>query len=585
MPDYGSIYTDGGVIREAIANNMPSIMEIHPVDFSYISSEVTALGYTQFPPNGFIISKNLPRGVNIDWQDLAIFKLYDIDQSGAYVESQSKILWQYKVTTDEPLGNGVFQYNFSMRLIKRTNTGGLAPTTEVLATTGNGRQIYTEPSGNVVAYDLSWLGIVFHRFEKNDHKYFGFTINILEWELYQNSGQWAQQGAGSCCGLYITDNKVGDLYINPAEREDPNEEPEEPDNGYSGPGGGNGTHDKTDDHVGIPPLPSISATAAGFVTLYNPSLAQIQSIADEMIQDSIWEVLKNFVTKFDEYVVGLGIIPVQPTVGANVYPRINLGLHYSTALPLVINQFVEINCGTVFIDKYYDSAFDYSGETSIQIFLPYVGYRDLNVDDIMGKNLGVVYHIDVYSGNLICYVTANGELYYQFSGNCLQQVPTAAESYNSMLEGGVMFATAAVAAIATGGAAAGAAEQAATLGTKAAAKEAAQAEAAATAAEHAAIGSGMQTVMHEKPQITRSGSMGGSSGLLGGQIPYIIKTIPRQSLAYNFRNICGYPANITGTLGSFSGFTVVDSVNLQGIPGTDAEVAEILQYLKGGVIV
>lgn len=579
-----SVYTDGGVIRELITNDNPDIY-VRSGNVGYLNHDVMqAIGYQPQPPEGFIISKNLPRGVDVTWRTMAEFTLYDIDQSGAYIATQDKVRWEYKVNRDES-SSGAFYLNVSMRVVKLVHNGGLAPQVVVVVPEySNGATINISPDPPYVATDISWCGMVGARFEADNRKIFGMGFHFLTWAM-GTDGVWTDRNAGHSFIQYITDDKIGDQYINPVEREDPNEEPEEPDNGYSGPGGGNGTHDKTDDHVGIPPLPSISATAAGFVTLYNPSLQQIQAIADEMIQDSIWEVLKNFVTKFDEYVVGLGIIPVQPTVGASVYPRINLGMHYSTALPLVVSQFVEVNCGTVFIDNYYDSAFDYSGETSIQIFLPYVGYRDLNVDDIMGKTLGVVYHIDVYSGNLICYVTANGELYYQFSGNCLQQVPTATESYNSMLEGGVMFATAAVAAISTGGAAAGAAEQAATLGTKAAAKEAAQAEAAATAAEHAAIGSGMQTVMHEKPQITRSGSMGGSSGLLGGQIPYIIKTIPRQSLAKNFRGICGYPANISGTLGSFSGFTVVDSVNLQGIPGTDSEVAEILQYLKGGVIV
>jgi len=42
---------------------------------------------------------------------------------------------------------------------------------------------------------------------------------------------------------------------------------------------------------------------------------------------------------------------------------------------------------------------------------------------------------------------------------------------------------------------------------------------------------------------------------------------------------------MSGTIGSFAGtgFTVVDTVKLKGIPATDGEIAEIERVLKGGI--
>ena len=87
-----------------------------------------------------------------------------------------------------------------------------------------------------------------------------------------------------------------------------------------------------------------------------------------------------------------------------------------------------------------------------------------------------------------------------------------------------------------------------------------------------------------KPDIQRSGNIGGSSGLMGIQFPYLILTIPRMCTPGQQNEYIGYPSYMTVTLGDLSGYTEVDSIHLSGIAATDAELDEIESLLKEGVI-
>jgi hypothetical protein len=78
--------------------------------------------------------------------------------------------------------------------------------------------------------------------------------------------------------------------------------------------------------------------------------------------------------------------------------------------------------------------------------------------------------------------------------------------------------------------------------------------------------------------------MGGSGGMLAVQTPYIIIERPRQCVADDVNKFVGFPSNITYKLYDLDGYTVVDSIHLDGFSCTDNEAAEILSLLKGGVI-
>lgn len=372
---------------------------------------------------------------------------------------------------------------------------------------------------------------------------------------------------------------------------DPNEQ-----EGTSGEGGGTGDHDDESDPNPKPSLTGLNdygAMNAGFVTLYKVTMAQLQTLADELMDPTAWQAVENWFNKPQDMIAGLMLLPFQVHTGATYYPKI--GLHtFNISMPIVDVQYYEIDCGEINIKEFYGGCFDYSPYTQLDLFIPMCGTRSLDVDEVMGKYLGVTYHIDCMNGDFVAFVTtrtpgsSSKDVKYQFSGSCGQQIAITTSDFSQVINQAITFATAAVASIATAGAAgaaagAAAAEAGAATAEAAAVGEAAQA--AATVKAAADLGaSAVSAVMNGKPRVERTGCLGGSIGHMSILKPYIIKKVPRQSLPVNYAKYNGYPANISGTVGSFTGFTVFEQVRLENIAATDPELAEIQNILRGGVI-
>ena len=374
-------------------------------------------------------------------------------------------------------------------------------------------------------------------------------------------------------GVYVNLTKLG-YSINPINTdEEPYVDPEEEDDGYSGTGGGNGDHDKSSDVIGIPVDPTISATMCGFVTLYNPSLAQIQALAAQLQSETFWDTLKNFFEHPQDYIAGLAIIPVQPSVGTAVHPKI--GWHdLDVLMAPITDQYVTVDCGALDVNEFYGSSFDYSPMTKIQIFLPYIGYRDLDVDEVMGRRINVIYKVDVYNGNCIAFILVNSSILAQYNGNCMQQIPVSAITFDDVIRNSIMLVGAAakdVALLAGSGGNGNPQKQKDDEGEYQQATN--------------DLGSSLLSVMSAKPSISRSGSLGSSLGLMGKQKPHLIKHIPKQSLPKQYSKICGYPSNITAKLSELIGYVQIDSIQLSGITGTEQEQTEIISLLNGGVII
>ena len=92
-------------------------------------------------------------------------------------------------------------------------------------------------------------------------------------------------------------------------------------------------------------------------------------------------------------------------------------------------------------------------------------------------------------------------------------------------------------------------------------------------------------IMGMKPNYKHSGAIGASGGLFAVKQPYLFLVTPREAIPRNYQHFCGLPCNITGNLGDFSGYTVVEDIRLNGLVATSAEVEEIYQLLKSGVII
>lgn len=339
-------------------------------------------------------------------------------------------------------------------------------------------------------------------------------------------------------------------------------------------GGGGGTFDLTSDSIDIPQVPAISASDAGFITLFNPTLAELRNLASYM-WTGLFDV-NNFRKIFADpmdCILGLSIVPVQVPSGSSQVVKvgnISTGVQMTTAA----QQYVEVDCGSITISEYWGAYLDYEPFTKIEIYLPYIGTHAICTDDVMGKSITIKYHVDILSGSCTAYIKAGNSVLYEFIGQCSSSIPITGNDWTNVINGAIQIAASIGSMVATGGAAAPSTEGA-----------------AARAVTHKQLNAIHETssiastaVNSLKPTVEKSGAMGGTGGMLAIQKPYVIITRPRQALPQNQNYYTGYPSFTTEMLGNLSGFTIVDSIHLAGIPGTNEELVEIENILSLGVI-
>lgn len=346
----------------------------------------------------------------------------------------------------------------------------------------------------------------------------------------------------------------------------------DPDNPYEidpstpGGGGGSGVWAGVDDveKAEFPTLPTLSAASAGFITMYNPTNSQLHALAN-FLWSSAFDIdtFKKLFSDPMECIIGLGIIPVNPSLaGAK---NVKFGdVDSGVSMSYLSNQFCEKDFGTVDIKEYVQSFLDYSPYVDISIYLPYIGFCKLNPDDVMGRSLHLKYYVDCLTGGCTAciYVSGRGVM-YQFNGNCIANIPLTAINYS----GAIQNAVSCVGAIAT-----------TALGAVSGNAPIAAAGVASIATNAA------NTAVNTKEHVQRSGSMGGASGLLAVQRPYVIIQRPRMCVPDELNKFVGNMVNITMKLQNCVGFTMIEQIRLDKVKAMQEEKAELLRLLKEGVI-
>lgn len=336
----------------------------------------------------------------------------------------------------------------------------------------------------------------------------------------------------------------------------------------STPGGGGGNYDDSSDPIDFPPVPTGGALDSGAVVAHRVANTTIKALMLKLWDDSIFNIGNMWQKSIQDpmnAIVSMHAIPVSPEVAQD--PN-NLWIgNFDTQLnpPLVTNQYVEVDCGSITTREFWGSALDYSPYTNMEIFLPFIGVKKLKTEDAMKTTIHIKYYVDVLTGDCVAFIKCGMSVLYHFTGNCRMGIPLS--SLSSDLVPNLMRTTGGLAmagAMAVGGGFAGAAMAGATgMGISAA-----------------------SNVASSKVPISRSGDMTGNAGIMNDFVPYLIIHRPQQSLAKNYNKFKGYTSNITERLGNCSGYTEVEHIHLQGIPNaTNAEMDEIERLLKGGVLI
>ena len=318
------------------------------------------------------------------------------------------------------------------------------------------------------------------------------------------------------------------------------------------------------DPAEVPAIPGISAANLGFITMYNPTAAQIKSLSDYLWSNAFdLATYKKLFSDPMQSIIGLAIVPVAPSIAGskNVhFGTIDSGINMS----YLSTNYVQLDCGSVELYKYVGCFMDNDPYTKIQIYLPFIGFRQLSADDLIGGSIHVVYNVDVLTGACAAFIehSTRGVL-YSYNGSCITNIPLTAVNFSGAIQNAVTAIGSMV------GMAAGMATGAAPLTAM------------------SAVGmmtSAANTALNSKQQVQRSGNLGGSAGILSILTPYVVIERPNMSVPSNIGHYTGQTCNVTMNLGTCHGFTMCEYVHLDGVAATSEEILEIESLLKAGVM-
>lgn len=304
----------------------------------------------------------------------------------------------------------------------------------------------------------------------------------------------------------------------------------------------------------VPP----STSEIGLHKIYTPNDVSLRQFNDFLWNKNLFvdAVAKLYQDPFDA-IISLHRVYCSVDKEANAVPIVIGKISVADVVSHYTNkQYYSLDCGTISIDEYYSDCRDYDGFTQIQIFLPFIGFKTLNTNEVMNSKLNVTYKIDILTGNCIAMINVIkyniSQCMYTFNGNCAEQVPLSGSNYTSLITSTAFSIV--------GGATTGGVGGAIVSGTS-------------------ALAGGLGHT------VERSGALDCNFGALGIKKPYIIINRSIASESDNYNKFYGYPASKTLLLGSCNGYTRVKSVHVEGIICTDEEKNMIESQLKQGVFV
>ena len=142
----------------------------------------------------------------------------------------------------------------------------------------------------------------------------------------------------------------------------------------------------------IPPTTS----RTDFFTVYIPTDENMKTINNALFVNVSSGEIADVLRYFSSYKKFFCNIPIEgyKQLKANKYD-------FGETAPYTKTYIQDIDCGYVQIDETFKSIIDYSPFSRLTIFLPFVGFQELDVFMVMNNRLHLVYTVDVLSGRCL----------------------------------------------------------------------------------------------------------------------------------------------------------------------------------------
>ena len=347
--------------------------------------------------------------------------------------------------------------------------------------------------------------------------------------LTMQNGTWHRTNAGDGSTFTVKDGKAGsDGYT------------EDNDNGYDD----EKDRDDNDENTG-----DVSAGIGVLTSTFKMTKERLVQLGQFLWGSNIFDKFSLVNNNPIENIISCKSIPIN-TDGAN--QEIILG-NVSTGVSgeKISNNFAKQTIGSIAINEHYHNFLDYAPYTNVILYLPYIGFKELDTTLVMNKTLQIIYTVDAITGGCLAQVYVNNVRLYEFTGNVGIDIPITA-SNRAQVEAGYIQAGVGATASALGG----------------------------------NIGSAVTSLLNSATSQYHYSSTGNPSPMCvasTNRTCYVILDRPNYQNLKAFNHTRGRKCYLSKTISTLKGFTICDSnIDLSGINATDTEKEEIVNILSTG---
>lgn len=274
--------------------------------------------------------------------------------------------------------------------------------------------------------------------------------------------------------------------------------------------------------------------------------------------DLIFNQVTGVYTNLIENVVSLRWFPVMLQALGEIGTTEGIKLGYTTleTAGTTISSVAELMLGGIFdIKPVYNSYMDYAPYTEIQVFLPFYGMLDLDVNLFMDHKLVVHFTVDIASGLITYYILRDETIVQQVQAKCGIDIPI---TLSSMID------------------------VASQISNNVVSKSVSLASATSNGSPIGMVGAVLGNTA--SPKMHYLSGVGDNGALYGNRRVTLFIKHPQYNRPANYGKMVGYPTYGKFSLSKLTGFVVIENPKIKMTEKMElSEYNEIISLMQGGI--
>ena len=291
-------------------------------------------------------------------------------------------------------------------------------------------------------------------------------------------------------------------------------------------------------------------TSGAIASCYSMTKERLQSLGNFLFSSSFLDNILLINNNPIENILSIKALPF--TIGGTT-ETIKLGNVDTGINGEKCSECIKYTLGSFTINEKYHSFLDYAPFTSAEIYLPFIGLCDLDINVLINRTVTINYIVDCITGSLKVQLLYKSKPLYQFNGTIGVDIPIASSNRAQVELGLLSSGIGAISSIASGN----------IMG---------------------AVYSGLNMASSQYHTNT-SGCASANTEFHNNRTCYVIVNRPKADIISSYNSTHGKPCNLTKRLGNLHGMTKVNKdVQLKNISCTEEERNLLREMLTNGII-